>query len=248
MAIPKFYYDDQFRGGTLSGSESSTTNPVRRVADGDITIAYTATSGLTPSGVVSGLLSAAARPDALVICRAASLSGHRITVVSSEPDGSSPFTEFDDVVTDSASSVLTLSGSTARQSWVVSISGVSGLDQLSIYDAMLATELELPRSVEIGVNRTPVRQYARIPIRGSQAFTQRLGPVLRSRGYSFIAVSGSELDSVSDFVESMESGEIFYHVDDQGAGFCAELSQEVGFQDSAGVYALSVDLIEVAVD
>lgn len=249
--VPKFYYNDRFRLGTLSGSNATGLNPVERVSDGFMGMAYAATSGVTPSGIVQVTLTEADVPHSLVIAKASMLSGYRLILESEDVGGGNNAVRVDEtvpVVTGITSVVYAISGgSAARRVWRLTMSGVSGQSPLQLYEGMLADLQDMPRSNSVGVTRTRVRQFTRTPVPGGQAFVVRDGPRLRRTRYSFVVVSGSEVTGLEQFVDGIDGGEAFFHIDDRGAQYMAELlTPDQVFDDSAGTFSVDMTVQEVA--
>lgn len=248
---PKFYYNDRFRLGTLSGSEATSVNPVERVADGDMGLYYQATCGATPSGIVQVELPSDMLPSALVIAKATTLSGYRIILESEDVGGGNSAVRVDEVVSSGITSVVyaVSGGGAARRVWRLTMSGTIGLPVIWLYEAMLADEQLMPRSNEVGVERARVRQYSRVAIPGGTPFTKRDGPRLRRTGYAFVVLSGSEVQGLEDFVDGIEGGEFFFHVDDRGEQYMAELlNPGQVFADQAGVFNVRMSVQEVESD
>ena len=251
---PKFYHNDRLRLGTLSGQYNGLTNPVRRVADGSITVSYLATSGATPTGafetrIASGFADPQ-NPTHFVIPRGTpTLSGYRIIIQSEDLDGSNQAVRLDVTTTSGEYGVFTLSGGTARRVWRITISGTASMVPLRLFEAMLADEYETARSPIVGVQRIRSRQFTRIPIVGSQAFVKRDGPRLRRTRYTIPLVSGTEIDGLRTFIDSIEGGNPFFHIDDLGDAYFAELLGEGASEpDDAGVYFVEMEIQEIKVD
>lgn len=250
MARPIVYYDNLFSEGTLSGSNSTASNPVRQVADGSINLDYQVTSGVTPSGEFQVTLGAARAPEALVLARGEVLSGMRFILESEDADGSNNATVLDFTLqADTDRFASGISGATARRVWRLTISGLSGQAQAQAHEIMLAEQLTLSRSPLLGVDRTRVRQFTRIPVPGGQPFVKRDGPRLRRTAYQFILSSGSQVTDVEDFVDAVEGGQAFFLSDDLGQQYFAELlGSDVQFDDQAGEYGVSLAFLEVRAD
>lgn len=254
--IPKFYHSDRLRLGTLSGQFSSVTNPVRRIADGSITLSYIATSGATPTGtfetrITSGQGSAE-NPTHFVIARGTpSVSGYRVIVTSEDLDGTNSATRLDVTLTSGVTyTVQALSGGVARRVWRVLLSGTgSTIPPLRLFEAMLADEYQPARQHQVGVRRQRVRQFTRIELPGTQAFVKRDGPRLLATSYALILVSGSEIDGLHTFLDAIEGGEPVFHTDDLGQNYFAEvMGTGPEEEDEAGVYSLDLQVQEIGVD
>jgi hypothetical protein len=251
---PIFYYNDRFRLGTLSGSNVMVVNPVERVADGFVGLSYTMTSGTLPtaSGSVQVTLAVDDVPHSLVIAKATTLSGYRIILESEDVGGGGNAVRVDEAVTSAATSVVyAISGDagSARRVWRLTLSGDTAGGQAHIYEAMLADRQLMPRSNEVGVERSRVRQYTRMVVPGGQPFVVRDGPRIRSTRYSFTVLSGSEVAGLEAFVDGIEGGEAFFHVDDRGEQYMAELpNPSQVFSDAAGVLSIDMLVREVAVN
>ncbi len=248
---PKFYHNDRFRLGTLSGSTNSPTNPMARACDGDVGLYYVLTSGSPPFGRLEVELPTTEIPYALVISKAAQLSGCQILLESTTLARATWATRVNELASGAVSEVFVVSGDSglARHVWRLTVSGVTVSGQLQLYEAMLADLQEMPRSNEVGVERTRVRQYTRIPIPGGAPFVKRDGPRLRRTGYSFTVLDGAEVQALEAFVDSVDGGEFFFHVDDRGEQYVAELANPGQvFTDTAGVYSISMVVQEVETD
>jgi hypothetical protein len=250
---PKFYYNDRWRLGTLSGSEDGALNPVERVADSSIGLAYIATSGGTAPGVIETVMPSGVtvNPTHFVMARSTDLDDCRLIVESEDPNGGNNAVRLDVTISATTTSgVWTLSGGTARAVWRLTLSGTgAGSPAVSVYEMQLADEPIMPRSNEVGVSRDWLRQFRRQAIPGGEPFVVREGPRLRRTQYQFVVISGAELTSLQSFVEDIEGGQAFFHVDDLGQEYWAELgTQTQPFRDEAGVYAVAMTVLEVAVD
>ncbi len=248
---PRFYYNDRFRLGTLSGQTDSDTNPVERVADGDVGLYYVATSGAPPVGIIQVTLPTDDMPHSLVVSKATTLSGLNLKLESEDVGGGNNAVRVNETVTSGVTSVVYAisGGSDARQVWRLTISGVTTSGQLNVYEAMLADLQLMPRSNEVGVQRTRVRQFTRIAVPGGAPFTKRDGPRLRRTAYSFTVKDGAEVQALEAFVDGIEGGEFFFHVDDRGERYVAELaSPGQVFSDAAGVYSVNMTVQEVETD
>lgn len=249
---PKFYYNDRFRLGTLSGSTDTDLNPVERVADSSIGLPYIVTSGSPPVGIVEVTLASgnAQNPTHFVVGRSTDLDGYRLIVESEDIGGGNNAVRLDTTLSAATlQGVWTLSGGSARAIWRLTISGTGVLDPVQLYEAMLADEQAMPRSNEVGVDRDYIRQFKRQAVPGGEPFVVREGPRLRRTDYQFTVLSGSEITALENFVDTIEGGEAFYHIDDLGQEYWAELgSQTQPFRDEAGVYFVSLAVLEVAVD
>lgn len=250
---PKIFYGNLFALGVLSGSMNSYTNPVRRVADGSINLSYQLTSGLV-SGLVGGAvavtLPVAMAPDAFVLPKGSTASGHQYVLESEDVGGGNNATVFDFTLSGATDRfVQEISGATPRRVWRLTVNGVSGLDHMSAREMQLASLLEMPRSPEVSVTRTRVRQFTRLPIAGGQPFVKRDGPRLRQTRFSFVVVSGAELLGVEAFVDDIEGGESFTITDDLAQTYWAELlGTEQPFDDEAGVYRVGLAVREIRAD
>jgi len=246
--IPIIYWGNFFAEGALSGSTSTDANPGRRVGDGSINLPYEATSGSPPSGVIQVTLSEAKAPDAFVLVLGDVTSGTRFTLESEDLGGGNNATILDFTLTaDTDRFVQTITGATARAVWRLTV--VSGAAQASFRELQLASAQQLPRSPEVGIDRTRVRQFTRIPIPGGQPFVKREGPRLRRTLYSFVAISGLEVSGLERFADGVEGGDAFTLVDDLAAQYWSELVEsDVGFPDQAGVFTMQLGFQEIAVE
>lgn len=249
---PSIYYGNLFAEGTLSGGQDTTTNPVRRVADGSVNLDYSIMSGgAVTSGWVAVAMGSGVVPDALVFPKCSIVSGHMFSLESEDLDQSNRTT----VLSYTASGtldrlVLHLSGGeTPRRVWRLWVSGVSGLDAMTAREVQLATRLQFPRSVEVGVGRTLVRQFTRLPIPGGQPYTKRDGPALRRTRWTFSIISGSEVSGMQTWVRAVEGGSSFTVTDDLGDTYWSELlGPDQPFSDRAGVYGVDMTIQEVRAD
>jgi len=250
MALPTFYHSNILPLGTLSGSQDSVTNPVGRVADGDIGLVYVFTTGDPPVGAVQVTVSGAVLPVALVIARATQVSGYRLIVESEDVGGGNNAVRVDELLDDISNAVYLISGSAIpREVWRITLSGVSGLAAAKVYEMQLAYEFQFAIPPQVGVDRLRIRQMTRIEIPGGQAFTQKLGPVLLQNTYDYVATSGDEISELEAFVESIDDGASVFHVDDRGAQYWAEVfAKDFALDDQAGVYFASVTTREVRVN
>lgn len=252
--IPRIYHNNRFASAeTLSGSESSASNPVRRVGDGDRTLKYYlfGTPGTPVSGEVHATMAAATLPTHFVQARATAVSGYTVKVFSSDVGGGNQAQHMETVLSGDDSFVETLSGaSTPRRCWWVEYSTtVSGLGECNLYELMLADSYELPRSPEIGVGRTIVQNYQQMDVPGAASFKLRMGEDYRSVAYSMYLVSGSEVSNMESFLRTNDGGEPFWFVDDLGEGYWAELQAPThGFNDQAGVYTFSLAINEIPLE
>ncbi len=243
MPAPIVYYDNLLLSGTLSGSEQSTDNPVRQVADGSINLGYTHTSDVSPtahSGSVYLTLTSPQEPATFILPRCELHSGMTLKLQSMDDVAE---TNLATVLTQEVSGELAFykadlpGGGTPRAVWRILISGASGLVPAKVHEAQLAvTKTQFARSPQVEVARTRVRQFTRLAVPGGQPFVKRDGPRLRRTAYNFILISGVEADALRDFVDAVEGGEAFTFEDDQSACYWAELlGNDIPENDSAGV-------------
>lgn len=247
---PAFYYNDRFRLGTLFGSAASTINPVRRVADGSITVGYVPTTGDPPSGTVLVILDTADYPTHFVIPRANALSGYRFILQKADVGGGNLVTVLDESLTSGTTAILALSGDTTpRRVWGLTVSGLAGADLLRVFELGLMDKQLMPRSNSVGVKRSNIRQYGRIDIPGSEPFTIGQGPKRRADAYAFVVVSGAEEVGVQAFIDGIDRGQHFMHTNDRGVSYWAEIvSKDIALDDTAGVNNWNVVVQEVATD
>lgn len=248
--IPRFYYNDRFRLGVLSGSESTTLNPVRRVADGSITLPYAATSGVTPSGIVLVTLASADDPTHFIVARASILSGYTFKLEKEDVGGGNNETVLNETLTSGINAILTISGSaTKRKVWRLTVMAASGATPIKIFEMGLMDKELMPRSNEVGVTRTDMLQFTRTEIPGSEPFTVGDGPSRIRTNYSFVVISGAEVTGVRNFILGVSRGEHFMHTDDLGRSYWSEMpGKDVPMNDEAGLYRWSVTVQEVATD
>lgn len=251
MPQPIVYHSNLFSLGTLSGSHDTLTNPVRRAADGSVNLAYKAFSGGEDYiGAIQVTLPAVDRPSGLVLVRATMTSGVRFILESEEIGGGKNSTELDFTLSGEALPIYrALSGSSPeRKVWRLTISGISGQDALKLYEAQLATEYQLPRSPEVRVERVRVRQFTRIPVPGGQPFVKRDGASLRQTVATYALLSGSQISGAEAFVDVVEGGEAFTLVDDRAETYWAELLGSPRFEDTAGVFMVSLGFLEISAE
>jgi len=249
MALPTFYHSSILPLGTLSGDQDTATNPVARIADGDIGLVYVFTTGDPPVGVAQVTLSGAALPDAFVLARVSQVSGYRLIVESEDVGGANNVTVIDEVLDPITHGVFPISGSSARAVWRVTLSGVSGMAVARVYEMQLAYAFTFARPPQVGVQRMRIRQMNRIEIPGGQAFTQQLGPVLLQNTYKYIALSGTEIGAMEEFVDAIDDGASVFHVDDRELTYWAEVfAKDFAFDDQAGVYSVDVTAREVRIN
>lgn len=253
---PIVFYGNLLLSGVLIGSRNSTSNPVRKVADGSINLPYTHTADTGPglhSGSISVTLTSAQVPSTLVLPQCSIASGFTLLLQS-----------MDDVFGTNTVNVISAdfnsttkfykqdlpSGAAANLVWRVMLSGASGLVPAKVNEIQLATTKEqFARSHQVGVERGRVRQFTRTPIPGGQPFVKRDGPRLRRTGISLILVSGTEVNAVRDFVDAVEGGDAFTFTDDLGSSYWAELlGAEVIEDDQAGVSSWRLQFQEIKVD
>lgn len=247
---PRFYYNDRFRLGTLSGSATTALNPVRRIADGSITLPYTVTSGVTPSGVVQVTLASADAPPYFVVARANLLSGYTFVLEKEDVGGGNNETVLNETLTSGTNVILAISGSTTKRAvWRLTATAASGATALKVFEMGLMDRELMPRSNEVGVARTDARQFRRTDIPGGEPFVVGAGPSRRRTNYNFTVISGSEVNGVRDFILGVGRGEHFMHTDDLGRSYWCEMAAtDVPMGDEAGVYRWSVTVQEVATD
>ena len=249
MPRPIVYHSNLFSSpGTLSGTHDANDNLVGRVADGSVNLAYDASTVAITSGVMQVILTTAARPDALVLARAGAISGARFILESEDVGGGNNATELDFVpANNTVPLVQTISGGTARQVWRLTVSG--GTPPVQLYEAQLATQYQVPRSPELQVTRTRVRQFTRVPVAGGQPFVKRNGPGLRRTLCTFVLISGTEVTEAEAFVDAVEGGQAFTLVDDRAETYWAELLEsDVAFNDNAGIFTVSLTFQEISAE
>jgi hypothetical protein len=246
---PIAYHSNLFALGTLSGTYDSVTNPVRRIADGSINLPYTLASGATPTGQVLVTLTSAQLPEALAVPYSpATMSGLRF-ILESGPAAGGPWTTVLDVTQGDVDRFVEEFTTSGQVAWRLTVSGTPGLPSFRPHEVMLAFKVEFPRTPQVGVARTRVRQYTRLPIPGGQPFVKRDGPRLRRTRYVCVAVSGSEVASMEELADALEGGQAFYFVDDLAQEYFAEMPEaEINFEDAAGVYTIQPVVLEVRAD
>ena len=254
MSVPRIYYNNRFSAAAeLSGSETSSDNPVRRIGDGDRTLKYYlfGSPGTPVSGTVHATMSTATLPTHFVQARATTVSGYTVKVFSSDVGGGNEAQHLETVLSGDTPFVEALSGvSTARRVWWVEYGTEdSGLGACNLYELMLADQLEMPRGPEVGVARTLQQNFQQLQIPGAASFKLRLGDDYRVVAYSYNLVSGTELDSVETCLQVNDGGEPFWLIDDHGTGSWAELqASSHNFDDQAGVSMFSLAINEIPLE
>jgi hypothetical protein len=259
---PVVYYNNLLLSGTLTGSNSTSANPVRLVDDGSINVAYALTSATTlQSGHVRVALTSAQAPAALSLPKCEIPSGYTLKLQSM----TDPVTEAGLVTVVSATFttmtrffLVPITGAAVSLHWRVMLSGVSGLVPAQTHEVQLAQVAAIIGSVQLGVDRGHVLQKTRIPVPGGQPFVRRDGPKLDRTGYVLIAASGAYAAAVSGladqavlqaFIEAVEGGDAFTLTDDLNRSYWAELLDgEVMERDDAGVSAWRLTFQEIQVD
>ncbi len=256
MAIPKFYYSNNFARGTLSGTSSDETNPVRRVSDSDRTLRYTLLDSVGPdvtTGMVDVTLATADNTRThFVMVSGFALSGWTLDVESEDTDGSNNANHQSYAMSGDEPFVLTLSGiSTARRRWRARLTSVSGItDSPYIYEMMLAKEYTFPSDFRpvIGVARSTVHNYQRLDVPGAAPFKFRLGEDFERVAYT-LAMPESSVSGFNNFLRENDGGEPFWHIDDKGRGYWAELvSLEQAYDDQAGFFTFVVAVQEIPLE
>lgn len=253
---PIVFYDNLMLSGSVSGTEQSTDNVVREVADGSINLGYTVASDVSPtlqSGSVTLVLVSAQLPVTFILPKCELQSGHTLKLQSMTDVGG---TDTVDLITQTFSGETRffkqdLPATSGQFVWRVLISGASGLEPPLVHEIQLATtKYQVARPAQVLVDRTRVRQFTRIPVPGGQPFVKRDGPRLRRYGYTFILVSGAaEIAPARDFIDAVEGGEAFTLQDDLGDCYWAELlGNDISEADSAGVSTLRLTFQEIKVD
>lgn len=254
MSAPRIYYNNRLSAAeVLSGTESSASNPVRRVGDGDRTLKYYlfGSPGSPGSGIVHATMSTATLPTHFVQARATAVSGFTVKVFSSDVGGSNQAQHLETVLSGDTSFVEALSGvSTARRCWWVEYgTNDSGLGACNLYELMLADQLTFPRGPEVGVARTLQQNFQQMQVPGAASFKLRLGEDYRAVAYSYNLVSGSELTGMETFLQTNDGGEPFWLIDDHGAGYWAELGgNSHNFDDQAGISMFSLTINEIPLE
>ena len=246
MARPVAYHSNLFSVGTLSGDNASNSNPVGRVADGSVNLPYVSHDAPAVSGGVAVTLATAGRPDALVLVRSDfGSAGFRLE--SDDVGGGSGAIELTGTHSSTQPQVVELASGTDRRVWT--LTAIQGGGGVSWYEAQLATKYQLPRSPDLQVTRTKVRQFTRIPVAGGQPFVKRDGPGLRRTLYTFVLISGTEVTEAEAFVDAVGGGQAFTFTDDREETYWAELLDgSVTFQDTAGVFTVSLTFQEISAE
>jgi len=252
MALPQFYYANLLAGGTLSGTSSDEANPVRRVSDSDRTLKYSLLDSVGPdvtTGQVDVTLATAATRDYFVMVSGYALSGWTLSVESEDTDGGNNATHGSQVLSGDEPFILALSGtSTPRRVWRVKMVSVSGITTSpDLYEMMLAKQYVLPSGYrpQIGVQRSTVQNYQTLRIPGSAPFKFRLGQDFEQVTYQLVTPSG-QVAGFKSFTQENDGGEPFWHVDDLGRAYWAEMrTPEIQYDDQAGVYFFNVPVQEI---
>lgn len=252
---PILYYNNAFaRAEVLSGTQTDSANPVRRVGDSDLTLKhYLFSSGVVGdpgSGIVHATLAAAETRTHFVQPRATAVSGFTVKVYSSDVGGGNTVQHMENVLASSDSFVQVLSGvGTARRCWWVEYgTAAGGLGAANLYEVMLADKLEMPRSALIGTARAIQQNYQKMPVPGSASFKLRLGDDYRRVAYQFTVTSG-EVVSIQTFLGINDGGEPFWFTDDLGSSYWAEMAAaQQDFDDQAGLYNYTMAVNEVPLE
>lgn len=255
MARPIFYHGNYLLSGTVTGSNDSAANPVRKVHDGSINLPYVFSVDVDPttqSGQVTVDLTTRELPAALSLPKCALLSGHTVklqSMTNTAGDGTV------DVITSGLTApqnflLAELPVASGNFVWRVVISGASGLVTPKVNEVQLAsTKTQLPRSPEVAVSREHVRQFTRMPVPGGQPFVKRDGPMLRLVRYQFRSVQGTETNALRSFVQDIEGGSAFTMTSDLEESYWAELlAPTVPEEDEAGVSQWTLTPQEIKVD
>lgn len=254
MATPIIYYGNALLSGALFGDNGSVDNPAARVRDGSVNLSYaiTASGASQRTGEVNLTSVSAIQPDTVIFPKCALSSGAVIQVIMSASSGAG---DADTLVSatmgaDTTFYLSDLGATSGNLYWQVSVSGgVSQPLAQSVHEITLAKKYTLPRSPEVSVTRTRVRQFSRIPIPGGQPFVKRNGPMLRQTSMNFVVVSGSEVNALRGFISAVDGGEAFTLSDDLGQVYWAELlDSNVPEQDEAGVSSVSLTFQEIKVE
>jgi len=228
--------------GTLSGTNASTTNPVRQVADGSINLGYvvTPTGQSLTSGSVYVTLASAQTLSGLSIPKGLIPSGYTLKLqsMSNAVTEAGLTTHYTLVVSAETEFVLTtVSGASPALVWRVMLSGVSGLAPARTHEIQLFTSQFQFGDVQVGIDRGHVRQFSRIGIPGGQPFVRREGPKLERSPYSFVSITSAQLaaggpglsefvtdgDGLVAFIDAIDGGDAFTLTDDLGRSYWAEL-------------------------
>lgn len=253
---PIVYFGNLMLSGTLTGSNESTSNPVREVADGSINLGYILTEDVSPtlhSGSATVEMGVARVPTTLVLPKCLLQSGMTLRLFGADDTAgtnqTNPVTQLFTAETRFFLAELP-SGSAAKKVWTLSVSGVSGLVPAQTHEIQLASSRsEFDRPPQVGVTRVRVLQYTRIAVPGGQPFVKREGPRLRRTEFTFLLTSGAEIDEVHAFVDGVDGGGAFTLTDDLGQSYWAELlGNDVGETDEAGVFTWRPTFQEIAVE
>lgn len=254
MSRPIFYYGNLLLSGTLSGTADSATNPVRRVRDGSIGFEHTpaqASSTLTVTGDIYVTLTASGTPAAWSFPRCLLTSGTAVQLHRMDDVAETGIALVDSFTvsaeTTSVHRELTTSGALVWRVRVISPSGAEAGQDL--HEVQLSsTKYQLPRSPSVGVTRTTIRQFDRVPLPGGEPFRARRGPPLRRVDYDFVILSGAELTNLHALVSGTDRSQAFVFTDDLGSTYWAELMGLTHLDaDAAGVNTVALSVQEVRV-
>jgi len=262
---PIVYYGNLLLSGTLSGTNNSTTNPVRQVADGSINLGYILASDQSPtlqSGSVYVILVSSQAPLGISIPKGLLQSGHTLKLQSmSDPVSEAGLvTALTTTFTAQTEFYLAqISGLAAAAVWRVLISGVSGLVPARTHEIQLFTHQFEFGEVQVGIDRGHVRQFSRIAIPGGQPFVRREGPKLERSPYRLFSVVSAQLgfteenltngDGLVDFIDAIDGGDAFTLTDDLARSYWAELlDAEPSQSDVAGVSEWTLTFQEIKVE
>lgn len=231
-------------------------NPVARVIDGSVLLPHTPSGELYAGGALrsvtyQSVVTSNYSPDVLAYFGTHGADAWSFAVLQSSDFSASATTTRLSVATPGPLSGLAIyslndSHHNSRFNWMVNWVGLAAWGVSVPNEMWLAKAWTMPRSPEVGVERTRSRQFARLPIPNGQPFVKRYGPALRVTSYESILLSGSEIDAFNAMLTDIEGGEIFPFTDDLGDSYLAELvGPAVVEPDEAGVYAVSLTFREV---
>jgi hypothetical protein len=257
---PLIYYGNLWAQHTLSGTNTASDprGAVRRVADADLSNPYQLVDGdpETIEGIVSGQVQMTTQglsPTGFAMVRMSQCSGFIARLISEDVGGGNQ-TVHDErtLVSDDPYHVALDPPDGTGEVWRFEMVGTtSGIGIPLIHEMLLGTLYEVD-APQIGVQRRRQRQSNRLPIPGGQPFWMRFNGQLRCNAYNFVF---AEDDGVADsfavegalaFVEGVEDGGPFFHVDDRGEEYWAELlGESIDFDDQAGVWSVNFVICEV---
>lgn len=252
---PIIYYGNALLSGSLFAMQGGDADTLSRVRDGSVNLSYVHTiSGAGGrTGEVNLTLPFEVSPDAVVLPRCLLQSGTQVRVRARTVSGAVAKVQVNEILSGDVTFYLSDFDTPERKiDTFFEIRITAGASQplaQEVHEVVLAQKYTLPRSPEVSVTRTRVRQFSRIPIPGGQPFVKRNGPMLRQTSMNFVVLSGSEVNALRGFIGVVEGGEAFTLSDDLGDVYWAELlDANVPEQDEAGVSRVSLTFQEIKVE